>query len=130
MSPLLLKKPSSDRNLLKNYRLVSNLSFRFKLIEKAVAKQLNSYIETGSPMSTSPLTGDCILQKLYSLKSKTTLLLQWTQVKLLHSHCWTSQQHSTLLATTFFLTASGIGLVLIDTANNNRLRKPVKNLLV
>ena len=40
----LLKKPSLDRNLLKNHRPVSNLSFIFKLIEKAVANQLNSYI--------------------------------------------------------------------------------------
>ena len=40
----LLKKPSLDRNLLKNYRPVSNLSFISKLIEKAVANQLNSYI--------------------------------------------------------------------------------------
>ena len=40
----LLKKPSLDRNLLKNYRPVSNLSFISKLIEKVVANQLNSYI--------------------------------------------------------------------------------------
>ena len=40
----LLKKPSLDRNLLKNYRPVSNLSFISKLIEKAGANQLNSYI--------------------------------------------------------------------------------------
>ena len=40
----LLKKPSLDRNLLKTYRPVSNLSFISKLIEKAVASQLNSYI--------------------------------------------------------------------------------------
>ena len=32
------------RNLLKNYRPVSNLSFISKLIEKAIANQLNSYI--------------------------------------------------------------------------------------
>ena len=40
----LLKKPSLDRSLLKNYRPVPNLSFISKLIEKAVANQLNSYI--------------------------------------------------------------------------------------
>ena len=40
----LLKKPSLDRNLLKNYRPVANLSFISKLIEKAVANQLTSYI--------------------------------------------------------------------------------------
>ena len=44
MSPLLQKKPSLDRNILKNYRLVSNLSFISKLIEKVVAKQVNEFI--------------------------------------------------------------------------------------
>ena len=38
------KKPSLDRNSLKNYRPVSNLSFISKLIEKVVAKQLNEFI--------------------------------------------------------------------------------------
>ena len=44
----LLKKPSLGRNLLKNYRPVSNLSFISKLIEKVVAKQLhvNNYIDS------------------------------------------------------------------------------------
>ena len=40
----LQKKPSLDRNILKNYRLVSNLSFTSKLIEKVVAKHLNEFI--------------------------------------------------------------------------------------
>ena len=44
MSPPLQKKPSLDRNILKNYRPVSNLSFISKLIEKVVAKQLNGFI--------------------------------------------------------------------------------------
>ena len=42
----LLKKPNLDRNLLKNYRPVSNLSFISKLMEKVVAKQLNNYIDS------------------------------------------------------------------------------------
>ena len=33
-----------DKNVLKNYRPVSNLSFISKLIEKVVAKQLNYFI--------------------------------------------------------------------------------------
>ena len=40
----LLKKPSLDRNPLNNYRPFSNLSFVSKLIEKAVANQLNCFI--------------------------------------------------------------------------------------
>ena len=38
------KNPSLDRNCLKNYRPVSNLSFITKLIEKVVANQLNEFI--------------------------------------------------------------------------------------
>ena len=41
--PPFQKKPSLDRNILKNYRQVSNLSFISKLIE-VVAKQLNEFI--------------------------------------------------------------------------------------
>ena len=40
----LQKKPSLDRNILKNYIPVSNLSFISKLTEKVVAKQLNEFI--------------------------------------------------------------------------------------
>ena len=42
----LFKKPNLDRNLLKHYRPVSDLSFISKLIEKVVAKQLNNYIDS------------------------------------------------------------------------------------
>ena len=45
----------------------------------------------GSPILTNPLTSDYIPQKQHSLKCKMILLLQWTLVRLLHSHCWTSQ---------------------------------------
>ena len=38
------KKPSLDRNSLKNYRPVSNLSFISMLIEKVVVNQLNEFI--------------------------------------------------------------------------------------
>ena len=40
----LLKKAGLDRNILKNYRPVSNLSYISKLIEKAVAWQINELI--------------------------------------------------------------------------------------
>ena len=38
------KKAGLDKNILKNYRPVSNLSYISKLIEKAVAKQINEHI--------------------------------------------------------------------------------------
>ena len=40
----LLKKPTLNRNDMKNYRPVSNLSFLSKIIEKVVANHLNSHI--------------------------------------------------------------------------------------
>ena len=40
----LLKKAGFDRNTLKNYRPLSNLSYISKLIEKAVARQINEHI--------------------------------------------------------------------------------------
>ena len=40
----LLKKAGLDKNILKNYRPVSNLSYISKLIEKAVASQINEHI--------------------------------------------------------------------------------------
>ena len=45
ISPV-LKKPSLDRNDVKNYRPVSNIRYVGKLIETAVSKQLTSYIES------------------------------------------------------------------------------------
>ena len=66
-----LKKPSLGRNLLKNNRPVSNLSFISKLIENAVANQITvTSVKRGSPISTSQPTRDCILQKQHSLKFK------------------------------------------------------------
>ena len=41
----LLKKTNLDQTEFKNYRPVSNLSFLSKVIEKAVALQLTSYLE-------------------------------------------------------------------------------------
>ena len=41
----LLKKPTLDRQLFKNYRPVSNLSFLSKVLEKIVASRLKSYME-------------------------------------------------------------------------------------
>lgn len=46
----LLKKPSLDRDSLKNYRPVSNLSFVSKLIERAVASQLASHLRDNDLM--------------------------------------------------------------------------------
>ena len=41
----LLKKPSLDRNLLKNYRPISNLPFLSKILEKVVLHKLLSHLQ-------------------------------------------------------------------------------------
>ena len=41
----LLKKPTLDKDILNNYRPVSNLPFISKLVERVVAKQLNIHID-------------------------------------------------------------------------------------
>ena len=42
----LLKKPTLNRDDMKNYRLVSNLSFLSKILKKVVASRLNSHINS------------------------------------------------------------------------------------
>ena len=44
----LLKKPSLDTNVLKNYRPVSNLPFLSKVLERVVAGQLMNYMNENS----------------------------------------------------------------------------------
>ena len=44
----LLKKSSLSKNDLKNYRPVSNLSYLSKILEKVVARRLNTYLERSS----------------------------------------------------------------------------------
>jgi len=44
----LLKKPTLDREILKNYRPVSNLSFLSKVLERVVAARLNAYMKANN----------------------------------------------------------------------------------
>ena len=44
----LLKKPNLDKNEMKNFRPVSNISFASKIIEKAVTKHLDNYMTSHS----------------------------------------------------------------------------------
>jgi len=45
VSPL-LKKPSLDPSEMRNYRLVSNLTFVSKVVERVVASQLTRYLQS------------------------------------------------------------------------------------
>ena len=56
----LLKKPSLDKNLLKNYRPVSNLPFLSKVLEKVVLSQLLSHLQSNNlcnPLQSAYRTG-------------------------------------------------------------------------
>ena len=56
----LLKKPSLDKNLLKNYRPVSNLPFLSKILEKVVLSQLLSHLQSNNlcnPLQSAYRTG-------------------------------------------------------------------------
>jgi len=44
----LIKKPGLDKNVYKNYRLVSNLSFVSKVLEKVVDKRIETHLNTHS----------------------------------------------------------------------------------
>lgn len=45
-----MKKPDLDQELLKNYRPIANIPFLSKIIEKVVALQTYSYLETNKLM--------------------------------------------------------------------------------
>jgi hypothetical protein len=63
----LIKKPSLDRNVLKNYRPVSNLPFVSKILEKAVLMQLIDYMEANNLF--------CPVQSAYRAKHSTETAL-------------------------------------------------------
>ena len=62
----LQQKPSLDRNILKSYRPVSDLSFISKLVEKVVAKQLNEFISHEGLLNVN--------QSVYMSTTETALL--------------------------------------------------------
>ena len=70
ISPL-LKKPKLDRNLLTNYRPISNLSFVSKITEKAVLHQLCPYIESNNLLPTY----QSAYRKYYSTETATIKII-------------------------------------------------------
>ena len=80
----LLKKAGLDKNILKNYRPVSNLSYISKLIEKALAKQINEHIAHEGISNENQSHIELFTQlKRRCSKYKMTLPHQWTRVQLL-----------------------------------------------
>jgi len=70
----LLKKPGQDTTDMNNYRLVSNLSFMLKLIERVVANQLNEYLSANNLL----LRFQSAYRKGHS--TETTLLRVWSDM--------------------------------------------------
>ena len=79
----LLKKAGLDKNILKNYQPVSNLSYISKLIEKAVARQINEHIAHEGISNENQSAEFFIQLKRHCSKYKMTLPHQWTRVQLL-----------------------------------------------
>ena len=80
----LVKKAGLDRNTLKKYQPVSNLSYISKLIEKAVARQINEHIpHKGIFDENQPAYRVFHSTETALLKYKMTLPPQWTRVQLL-----------------------------------------------
>ena len=72
----LLKNPSHDKNLLKNYRPISNLPFLSKILEKVVLHKLLSHLQEnnlGNPFQSACRAGHSAetvsLRKQYSFRS-------------------------------------------------------------
>ena len=68
----LLKKPSLDKELLSNYRPISNLSFLSKLLERAVLSHLNESLTSNNPLNpnqsayTKHHSTETVLASLYN----------------------------------------------------------------
>ena len=103
----LLKKPSLEKNLLKNFRPVSNLPFLSKILKKVVLHKLLSHLQENlsNPFQSSRTQHrdrfvTCC--KRYSLRSG-----QWQQAVIekkktfLFFFCWIFLQRLTLLTTKF-----------------------------
>ena len=81
VSPL-LKKPTLNRDHMRKYRPVSNLSFLSKIVEKVVASRLNSHINSSHTSNDyiSPYTENFIQPKLLFLKSTMIFSHRWMTV--------------------------------------------------
>ena len=79
----LLKKPSLDKEILSNYRPISNLSFLSKLTEKAALHQICPYIESNNSfLPTKVHIANSTAPKLQSSKWLTTYYGTWKTRKL------------------------------------------------
>ena len=97
----LLKKPSLNKNLLKNYRPISNLPFVSKILEKVVLHKLLSHLQEnnlGNPFQSAYRAGYstetvllCIVNDILSTLTMTTFLF----------FCWIFLPLLTLLTTKF-----------------------------
>lgn len=100
----ILKKPSLDQDLLKNYRPVSNLTFISKILEKVVASQLTSYLKNNGllePHQSVYRQGHSTETTLLSVQNDITLAVGQKKIVLLTlldlSAAFDTVSHSILL---------------------------------
>ena len=107
----LLKKPSFDKNVLKNYHRISNLPFLSKILEKVVLHQLLAHLQENN--LCNPFQSAC--RTIHStetalLCSVNNLLNVWTKIKSLFYSYWIFQLHLILSITRFFFHVSKLPL--------------------
>ena len=93
----LLKKTSLPKNMLKNYKPVSNLSFISKMFEKVVANRLQAHIKNNYLSNPLPSASRTHHSTESALLYITISLLVWTSVKLRFRPCLTCWPLSTPL---------------------------------
>ena len=99
----LIKKANLERNNLKNYRPVSNLSFLSKLIERAVASEINQYIkdhDLGEPLQSAYRAQHSTETAL--LRVKNDIIHGIVIARLLLWYYWICRLRSTLWTTISF----------------------------
>ena len=101
----LLKKPSLDQDILKNYRPVSNLPFLSKIVEKVVMAQLSEHLQTNNlfyPLQSAYRAGHSTETALIKIVNDLLISLDENQISLLSlldlSAAFDTIDHSILLS--------------------------------
>ena len=84
----LIKKDNLDKDILKNYRPVSNLTFVSKLLEKVVAERLKNHLDKYDLWSIMQSVALFTVLRLHYSECKMTLSTLLVRRILRHWCCW------------------------------------------
>ena len=112
-----LKKSNLNTNEYKSFRPVSNLSFVFKLIEKCVYLQIQSYLKYNHLF--------CQFQSAYHIGHSCETALTHIHNDLLFGDCYDCQQHQSNLHNSLLMLLNLSAA--FDTLNHNQLLFVLKN---